>query len=97
AVEPGKERSEAVGSCREEERRAGLVSAGLEPHLHQRARLLRERHEEVRPTGCGSAWRERGQRMVAQSLRGKNGHQVFAAGGFSSARRHERKVWRLPG
>src|SRR5215469_15899886 len=35
--------------------------------------------------------------MVAQGFRGKTGHQVLLARGFSSSRRHERKVWHVPG
>src|SRR5437667_1863878 len=35
--------------------------------------------------------------MVAQGVRGQNGHQVFLARGFSSPRRHERKVRTVPG
>src|SRR5215472_7457043 len=94
-AEPGKERGEAVGFCGEEERRAGVVPARLEPDLHERTRLLCERHEEFRDAGCGSARRECGQRVVAQSVRRKNGYQVFPTSGFSSSRSDEREVWNV--
>src|SRR5256885_7035745 len=93
AAEPGQERSEALGFCGQEKCGAGVVSAGLEPDLHERACVFRERHEIVRVAGCGSAGNQRGQHLVAQGLRGENGHQIFVAGGFSSQGRGERKIW----
>src|SRR6202041_3318344 len=40
---------------------------------------------------------QRGKRGVAQSVRGKNGDSLPAAGGFSTARRGGRKIRRVPG
>src|SRR6202158_3553203 len=97
ANESGKEGSEAFGFRGEKERRTCVVPAGLEPDVHQRACVLRERYEGVRNAGRRSAWRESGQRVVAQGVRGEDGNQVFAAGGFSSAGSGEREVRRLPG
>src|SRR5581483_6057282 len=74
AAESGQEGSEAFGLCREEERRAGVLSAGLR--------------------GAGG---ERGQRLVAQSLRGQDGDQILAAGGFSSAGSDGGEIRRLSG
>src|SRR6266852_9409884 len=55
AVESGKKGSEAFRLREEKECRAGVVPAGLEPDMHQRARLLCQRDEEVRNAGRGSA------------------------------------------
>src|ERR1700722_13260133 len=72
--------SETLGFQGKEKRSAGILSARLEPHLHPGARLLCERHEAIRNPGRRSAWRQRGQRLVPQSLRRENGNQVFPAG-----------------
>src|SRR5258708_38379597 len=42
AFESGKKGSEALGFRGEKERRACVVPAGLEPDVHERARLLRK-------------------------------------------------------
>src|ERR1700759_5029764 len=42
------ERSEAFGFRGQEECGAGVLPVGLEPHLHERTRLLRGRHEGFR-------------------------------------------------
>src|SRR5581483_3204854 len=97
AAESGQEGSEAFGLCREEERRAGVLSAGLEPRVHERTRLLCERHEAVRIAGRRGAGGERGQRLVAQSLRGQDGDQILAAGGFASAGSDGGEIRRLSG
>src|SRR3989442_11222461 len=47
AAESGEERSEAVGLRGEKECRAGVLSAGLEPDLHERTRMFRQRHQTV--------------------------------------------------
>src|SRR6266481_9390652 len=48
AAEPGQEGSEAFRFRGQEKRGAGVVSAGLEPDLHERTCLLRQRHAVVR-------------------------------------------------
>src|ERR1700733_9399454 len=56
-AESGQEGCEVVRFRREEKCRFGLVSARLEPDLHERARLLRERDEVIRNAGRGSVGR----------------------------------------
>src|SRR6266704_6573285 len=90
AFESGKKGSEAFRFRGEKECRTRVVPAGLEPDVHKRACVLRERYEGVRNAGGRSAWRERGQRVVAQGVRGEDGNQVFTAGRFSSAGSGER-------
>src|SRR6202040_423777 len=46
AAGPEQEGSEAFGFCGEKESGAGVLSAGLEPDLHQRTCVLRERHAQ---------------------------------------------------
>src|SRR6267154_1579052 len=92
ALESGKKGSDAFRFRGEKECRTRVVPAGLEPDVHERACVLRERYEGVRNAGRGSAWRERGQRMVAQGVRREDGNQVFIAGRFSSARSDEREI-----
>src|SRR5205807_2033035 len=57
----------------------GFLSARLEPDLHERARLLRERLEAVRATRRTGTRPERGQRLVAQGLGGEDGHPLPVA------------------
>src|SRR5438309_11984546 len=97
AFESGKKGSEAFRFRGEKECRTRVVPAGLEPDVHKRACVLRERYEGVRNAGRRSAWRERRQRVVAQGVRGEDGNQVFTAGRFSSAGSDEREVWGVPG
>src|SRR5258707_1840540 len=97
AIESGKEGSQTFGFRGEKERRTCVVPAGLEPDLHERACVLRERYEGVRNAGRRSARRQRRQRVVAQGVRGENGNQVFTAGRFSSAGSDEREVRGVPG
>src|SRR5207253_5796203 len=59
AFESGKKGSEAFRFRGEKECRTRVVPAGLEPDVHERACVLRERYEGVRNAGRGSAWRER--------------------------------------
>src|SRR5216684_6749186 len=54
-IKSGKKGSEAFRLRGKKECRAGVVPAGLEPDMHQRARLLCQRDEEVRNAGRGSA------------------------------------------
>src|SRR5580658_10600368 len=91
------EGSEALGFSGKEKRSDRVLPAGLEPGVHERARLLRERYEAIRAAGRAGAGNQRGQRVVAQGLRGKNGDSLSVAGGFSAARRGGRKIRRVPG
>src|SRR5580700_219137 len=85
-------RSEAFGIQRQEKCSAGFLSARLEPGVHERACLLRQRHEAFRAARCTGARHQRGQCLVAQSFRGKDGHSLPVARRLPAARRRRRKI-----
>src|SRR5262249_24540090 len=59
AQQSGQAASQTVRLSRQKQRRSRLVPARLESHMHQRARLFRQRNEVVRIPRRGGSRRER--------------------------------------